>query len=72
MYEKGKCKYGDRCIFQHVKKEVAHVTMGGAGKPKTFGGAPDWKCSVCQTNVWGRKEKCWKTDCSGVRPPTSK
>lgn len=41
----------------------------GQGKNEgKSGGKADWKCPECQSSVWGSKDKCFKTGCTGTRP----
>ena len=58
---------GEKDPAQGWKRQVPDGGGGDQSPNKVH--KKDWKCTECGTKVFGTKDKCWKAECKGTRPP---
>jgi hypothetical protein len=66
-FQKGQCKFGDKCRFKHEMVDESANAVGDAGGKGKYGPKPgDWECPKCQCHNFAKRTECFK--CSVAKP----
>ena len=66
-FQKGQCKFGDKCRFRHEMVDESANAVGDAGGKGKYGPKPgDWECPKCQCHNFAKRTECFK--CSVAKP----
>jgi hypothetical protein len=66
-FQKGQCKFGDKCRFKHEMVDESAKAVGDAGGKGKYGPKPgDWECPKCQCHNFAKRTECFK--CSVAKP----